>query len=119
MKDIVPADDPRSNYHMARETLISQVPIPAQNVHPIPTNLIALLSSVRTRTSPNSGNFSAPSRPHLTCSSSGSEKKGTPLPCFPGSPVLDEKLLWVAAVRVAAEPPQRITLTPVVLNQGS
>ncbi len=35
----VPADDSLSNYRMARETLISKVPIPPANVHPVPTNL--------------------------------------------------------------------------------
>jgi 6-phosphogluconolactonase len=32
----VPRDDPRSNYRMARETMISRVPIPADNIHPVP-----------------------------------------------------------------------------------
>ena len=35
----VPQDDPLSNYRMTRETLISHVPIPTANVHPVPTNL--------------------------------------------------------------------------------
>jgi 6-phosphogluconolactonase len=48
----------------------------------------------------------------------GIGEEGHTASLFPGSPVLDEKLRWVAAVRVKAEPPQRITLTPVVLNQG-
>ena len=34
----VPADDPHSNYCMARESLIAHVAIPAQNIHPMPTN---------------------------------------------------------------------------------
>jgi len=29
----VPPDDPASNYRMARETLLSRVPIPGENVH--------------------------------------------------------------------------------------
>ena len=37
---------------------------------------------------------------------------------FPGSPALDEQRRWVVAVTAPAEPPQRLTLTPVVLNQG-
>ena len=37
---------------------------------------------------------------------------------FPGSPVLEEKQRWVAAVEVPATPPRRITFTPVVLNRG-
>jgi 6-phosphogluconolactonase len=35
----VPADDPRSNYKMARETLLAHVPIPAGNVQAIPTHV--------------------------------------------------------------------------------
>ena len=37
---------------------------------------------------------------------------------FPGSPALDETHRWALAVTAPAEPPQRLTLTPVVLNQG-
>jgi 6-phosphogluconolactonase len=37
---------------------------------------------------------------------------------FPDSSALDEKLRWVVAVRVPADPPERITLTPVILNDG-
>lgn len=32
---MVPRDDPRSNFGMARSSLIARVPIPAENVHPI------------------------------------------------------------------------------------
>jgi 6-phosphogluconolactonase len=113
----VPADDPRSNYHMARETLISRVPIPAENVHPIPTSLTppeqcanAYESELR--------KFFGSEPPAFDVQLLGIGEEGHTASLFPGSPVLDEKLLWVAAVRVAAEPPQRITLTPVVLNQG-
>jgi 6-phosphogluconolactonase len=35
----VPADDPESNYRMARETLLDHVPVPPDHVHPIPTEL--------------------------------------------------------------------------------
>ena len=32
----VPPDHPESNFHMAQETLLSRVPLPAVNIHPIP-----------------------------------------------------------------------------------
>lgn len=32
----VPHDDPRSNFGMAREALLSRAPLPAQNIHPVP-----------------------------------------------------------------------------------
>lgn len=33
----VPPDDPASNYRMAREALLDDVPVPPANVHPMPT----------------------------------------------------------------------------------
>jgi 6-phosphogluconolactonase len=33
----IPQDDPDSNYRMARDALLSRVPIPNGNIHPIPT----------------------------------------------------------------------------------
>src|SRR6202451_887113 len=35
----VPQDDPLSNYRMTRLSLLEHVPIPAANVHAVPTNL--------------------------------------------------------------------------------
>jgi 6-phosphogluconolactonase len=34
---VVPASDPRNNYAMARDALLSRVPIPPSHVHPMPT----------------------------------------------------------------------------------
>ena len=34
----VSADDPDSNYRMARDTLLDHVPCPAGNIHPMPTH---------------------------------------------------------------------------------
>ncbi len=113
----VPADDPRSNYHMARETLISQVPIPAENVHPMPTNLSSPEECARAYET-ELLKFFGSEPPAFDVQLLGIGDEGHTASLFPGSPALGEKVRWVAAVRVAAEPPQRITLTPVVLNQG-
>ena len=113
----VPADDPRSNYHMARETLISQVPIPAENVHPMPTNLSSPEECARAYET-ELLKFFGSEPPAFDVQLLGIGDEGHTASLFPGSPELGEKVRWVAAVRVAAEPPQRITLTPVVLNQG-
>ena len=113
----VPADDPRSNYHMARETLISQVPIPAENVHPMPTNLSSSEECARAYET-ELLKFFGSEPPAFDVQLLGIGDEGHTASLFPGSPALGEKVRWVAAVRVAAQPPQRITLTPVVLNQG-
>ena len=113
----VPADDSRSNYNMARETLISQVPIPAENVHPMPTNLPSP-DECASAYEAELRKFFAAGPPAFDVQLLGIGEEGHTASLFPGSPLLDEKLRWVAAVRVPAEPPQRITVTPVVLNQG-
>src|SRR5271169_2259432 len=33
----VPHDDARSNYRMVREAMLSRAPVPAGNIHPVPT----------------------------------------------------------------------------------
>ena len=113
----VPADDPRSNYRMARETLISHVPIPAENVHPMPTNLSSPEECARAYET-ELLKFFGSEPPAFDVQLLGIGDEGHTASLFPGSPALGEKVRWVAAVRVAAAPPQRITLTPVVLNQG-
>jgi 6-phosphogluconolactonase len=113
----VPADDPRSNYRMAREALISQVPIPAENVHPMPTNLSSPDECANAYEA-ELHKFFAADPPAFDVQLLGIGEEGHTASLFPGSPLLGEKVRWVAAIRVPAEPPQRVTLTPVVLNQG-
>src|SRR5690349_24803278 len=43
----VPADDARSNYRMAREALLSRVPVPESSVHPVPTQLPTAADAAR------------------------------------------------------------------------
>jgi len=33
----VPPESPANNYRMARETLLAQIPVPEENIHPMPT----------------------------------------------------------------------------------
>ena len=113
----VPEDDLLSNYRMARETLIANVPIPKENVHPMLTNFpstekAAEAYEVELR------KFFGESAPALDVQLLGLGVEGHTASLFPGSPALDEQRRWVVAVTAPAEPPQRLTLTPVVLNQG-
>jgi 6-phosphogluconolactonase len=112
-----PQDDPLSNFRMTRENLLSRVPIPAANVHPVPTNLPTPAAAADAYESELRTYFgSAPPAFDLQLQGLGIE--GHTASLFPGSPVLDEKLRWVAAVEVPAAPPRRLTLTPVVLDRG-
>jgi 6-phosphogluconolactonase len=113
----VPEDDLLSNYRMARETLLSQVSIPKENVHPMPTNFpspekAAEAYEVELR------KYFGENTPAFDVQLLGLGVEGHTASLFPGSTALDDTQHWVDAVTVPAEPPQRLTLTPVVLNQG-
>jgi 6-phosphogluconolactonase len=113
----VPKDDPLSNYHMTRENLISRVPIPAANVHSVPTNLPTPEGAADAYESDLRKYFgSAP--PAFDLQLQGLGVEGHTASLFPDSPLLEETQRWVAAVEVAAIPPQRLTFTPAVLNRG-
>jgi len=110
-------DDPRSNYGMARKILIARVPIPQANVHPMPT-VAAQPTEAAEEYEADLRKFFGTAPPAFDLQLLGLGTEGHTASLFPGSPALDEKRRWVAAVETPAEPPQRLTLTPAVLNQG-
>jgi 6-phosphogluconolactonase len=113
----VAQDDLLSNYRMARETLLSNVPIPAANVHPYATNLpepekVAEAYEAELR------KFFGSQAPEFDVQLLGLGVEGHTASLFPNSPALEEKKKWVMAVRAPVVPAERLTLTPVVLNRG-
>lgn len=115
----VPHDDPLSNYRMTRETLLSKVAIPPGNVHPMPgpgefptPEKAAEAYEVELR------KFFGAEPPAFDMQLQGLGPEGHTASLFPGSPALQEKQRWVMAVVAPAKPPERLTLTPVVLNRG-
>ncbi len=113
----VPHDDPASNYRMARETLISHVPIPSANVHPMPTSF-PLPQAAADAYEAELKRFFGPGPPDFDLQLLGLGVEGHTASLFPGSPALEETHRWVAAVEVPAKPPVRLTFTPTVLNHG-
>jgi 6-phosphogluconolactonase len=113
----VPQDDLLSNYRMARETLLSHVPIPPSNVHPFATNL-PQPEQVADACETDLRKFFGAQPPEFDVQLLGLGVEGHTASLFPNSSALDEKKKWVMAVRAPADPPQRLTFTPVVLNRG-
>lgn len=113
----VPHDDLLSNYRMARESLIRHVPIPAANVHPIPTDLARPEDCAR-RYEAELRKFFGEAPPAFDLQLLGLGSEGHTASLFPNSPLLEETERWVAAVETPAQPSLRLTLTPAVLNQG-
>jgi len=117
----VPRTDSRSNYGMARDTLLAAVPIPGQNVHPIPaegTNVEAAAVTYERELMIFHGSERLTiDRPLFDITLLGLGVDGHIASLFPDSAVLDERSRWVAPV-VGAEPEARITLTLPALESS-
>lgn len=110
----VPKDHPQSNYRVVKETLLDHVPIPAQNVHSMPTDRADPAEAARLYEAELQAVFGETLRFDLVLLGLASD--GHTASLFPGARALDEPKRWVVAVRVPAKPPQRLTLTFPVLN---
>lgn len=115
----VPHEDERSNFRLARDTFISRVPIPPQNVHPIPTVSAPPDKSAETYEK-ELRDFFGVDAPQIDLQLQGLGVEGHTASLFPDSPALTEKQRWVLPVEAppGIDPPERLTLTPVVLNRG-
>lgn len=113
----VPHDDPASNYRMARESLIAHAPIPAENVHPMPTD-VPQPEKAAEAYGAELRRFFGTGAPAFDLQLLGLGVEGHTASLFPGSPALEEKERWVVAVVAPAKSPHRLTLTLPVLNQA-
>jgi 6-phosphogluconolactonase len=118
-----PNDHPKSNYTMAQQTLISNLPIPAQNIHPVPTEIKTpeeaaasyekhLRRFFNVTTHGNNSTFD------LLLLGVGED--GHTASLFPGSHVLNEDERWVVSVNAPStyKTRERITLTLPVINRA-
>jgi len=117
----VPYDDVLSNYRMVRYALLSRAPIPAGNIHPMPTEGLspeaAAFAYERTLRSFYGAERLDPARPLFDVTLLGLGPDGHIASLFPGTTVLAERDRWVAAlVETKAEP--RITLTYPALESS-
>jgi 6-phosphogluconolactonase len=118
----VPHDDALSNYRMAREAILSRAPIPAANIHPIPTEgrtpEAAAMDYERELQSFYGAQRLDPRRPLFDVNLLGLGPDGHLASLLPGSTALEERQRWVAAVVGGAKPPTRITMTYPVLESS-
>ena len=117
----VPHDDALSNYRMVRDALLARAPIPAKNIHSIPTEGLSPEMAADTYERELKKFYGAaqldPGRPLFDVNLLGLGTDGHTASLFPGSPVLAERDKWVSAV-VGAKPEARITLTYPALESS-
>jgi len=119
---VVPHDDPRSNFHMAWEALLRHAPVPAGNIHAIPTERASAEAGAAAYETALKRFYGADvldaHRPLFDLTLLGLGEDGHIASLFPGSPSLAEMKRWVVPV-VGESPVDRITLTyPALASSG-
>jgi 6-phosphogluconolactonase len=117
----VPHNDPQSNYRMVREAMLSRVPLPAANIHAVPTEGLSPEQAAAAYEVTLKRFYRAdtltPDRPLFDVTLLGVGGDGHTASLFPGEPTLKERQRWVIAVD-SKKYGQRITLTYPALDSS-
>jgi 6-phosphogluconolactonase len=120
---VVPPDNSRSNYHMARAALFDRAPVPPENIHPVPTasgdaGVAAAAYEAELKKFYGSDRLAA-NRSLFAATLLGVGNDGHTASLFPGNPVLTERKRWAASVSDPSVPEPRVTLTiPTLESSG-
>jgi 6-phosphogluconolactonase len=118
---LVPHDDPQSNFRMAGEALLRHAPVPAENIHAIPTEGMSAAAGAARYEAELKRFYGADAlageRPLFDLTLLGLGEDGHIASLFPNSSTLGETTRWVVPV-VGESSLDRITLTYPALESS-
>ncbi len=112
----VPPEDVESNYHLAREVMLSMLPIPAGQIHRMPADEADRAAAAVAYEQEIRRVFGTNGLPSFDLMQLGLGPEAHTASLFPHQPSLQETERLVMFVTVPKPPPPRLTLTPPVLN---
>ncbi len=112
----VPPDSPDSNYRMAQEALLGNIPIPANQVHRMPADQPDRNAASQAYTLEMQRAFGTNGIPQFDLIQLGMGPEGHTASLFPHQASLHEQQRLVMPVSVPKPPPDRLTFTPPLLN---
>ena len=112
----VPAEDLMSNYRLVQDVLLAHVPVPAENVHRVRTELEPELAAQDYSRQLRRFASSPLIWPRFDLVLLGLGLDGHTASLFPHSPVDTAEPTLAVSAPPPARPPWRVTLTPAVIN---
>ena len=115
----VPVSDPSSNYGTAWEDFLGKVPLPPEQIHPMPAHMAPAQGALSyERELRQIFNLRQREFPLLDLAFLGLGKDGHTASLFPGQDSLEERVRFVVAVKGGDPDVDRLTLTFPVINRA-
>lgn len=112
----VPPDDKESNFHLAREVLLSKAPLEEKQIHRMPADAVEREAASRAYTLEIQRVLGVEGTPRFDLLQLGMGPEGHTASLFPHQTSLHEGRRLVMPVSVPKPPPDRLTFTPPMLN---